>query len=165
MKNAKNILEVVGLGKELQWKIQGFGSNLQDHFLLCVCTCVSASVHILFCTFGCGNNFKHPEKLQEMSAVVNKLPHLLYQLPVSPSLASSLSPFLTLYLYRCSYMYIKLFFEPLESKLLRQPPFTPVYLNVYFKNMNFLLHNHSYNCKLRHFSCDCIYLGVVSPLR
>lgn len=100
-----------------------------------------------------------------MSPVVNKLPHLLYQLPMSPSLAFSLSPFLTLYLYRCSYMYIKLFFKPFENKLPCQPPFTP-YISMYiFKNMNFLLHNHSYNCKLCHFSCDCIYPGVVSPLR
>ena len=70
--------------------------------------------------------------MQEMSPIVNKLPRLLYQLRVSLSFAFFVSPFLTPYLYICSHTYIKLFFEPFESKMHTSRPFHPIYVGVYF---------------------------------
>ena len=181
LKNAKNILEVVGLGKEQQWKIQGFAATFM---IISLYVCALAEV-LLFIKFFALLDVEIISSIQKSCKKCHQLfmnrpiyfINYLFLPPLSlPSLPFSLSIYID---------DIKLFFEPFESKwlcqplftpiylhvyfknmnFLRQPPFTPMYLNVYFKNMNFLLHNHSYNCKLRHFSCDCIYLGIVSPLR
>ena len=161
MKNAKNILEVVGLGKEQQWKIQGFAATFM---IISLYVCALAEV-LLFIKFFALLDVEIISSIQKSCKKCHQLfmnrpiyfINYLFLPPLSlPSLPFSLSIYID---------DIKLFFEPFESKWLCQPLFTPIYLHVYFKNMNFLLHNHSYNCKLRHFSCDCIYLGIVSPLR
>lgn len=52
----------------------GLGGHIHNQFsLMCVFT--------IF-TFGCGNHFKHSEKLQECHLLLTYRPHLLYQLQI-----------------------------------------------------------------------------------
>ena len=154
MKNAKNILEVVGLGKEQQWKIQGFAATFM---IISLYVCALAEV-LLFIKFFA---LLDVEIISSIQKSCKKCHQLFMNRPI----------YFINYLFESKWLcqplftpiYLHVYFK--NMNFLRQPPFTPMYLNVYFKNMNFLLHNHSYNCKLRHFSCDCIYLGIVSPLR